>query len=72
MAKKKSFEENLKRFEEIINEIEKNETGLEEAVKLYKEGVSIATDLSTIIEKAETQITILTEKLNGEIEENEF
>lgn len=72
MAKKKSFEENLKRFEEIINEIEKNETGLEEAVKLYKEGVSIATDLSAVIEKAETQITILTEKLNGEIEENEF
>lgn len=72
MARKKSFEENLNRFGEIIAKIENSETGLEEAVVLYKEGVTLAAELSKVIEKAETEITMLTQKLNGEAEEQPF
>lgn len=42
MAAKKSFEEALSRLEEIVNEIENTETGLDKSVKLYTEGVELS------------------------------
>jgi len=34
-----SFEESLKRLEEIVEELEKGELSLDEALKLYEEGM---------------------------------
>lgn len=43
MAKKtKTFEEALSRLEEIVTLMEKGELSLDDTVKLYKEGVELA------------------------------
>ena len=42
MAKKKvTFEEAMTRLEEIVDRLEREEVPLEEAVKLYQEGLSL-------------------------------
>ncbi len=42
MPKKKTFEQALSRLEEIVSNIENNQTTLEESVKLYKEGIELS------------------------------
>ena len=63
MAKKtKSFEEALSRLEEIVDAMEEGELSLDETVKLYKEGVEMA---SVCSEK-------LSVGLDGSMEEKPF
>ncbi len=65
MARKKSFEEALTRLEEIAELMENNETGLENSVKLYKEGVELSLYCSEVLNKAEQQVTELRESAEG-------
>lgn len=65
MARKKSFEEALNRLEEIAELMENNETGLENSIKLYKEGVELSIYCSEILNKAEQQVTELREGADG-------
>lgn len=67
MAKRKSantFEDNLARLEEINNILESGETGLEESLKLFKEGVKISKECINTLKQAELKIT----ELKSEIE----
>ena len=72
MAKKKSFEENLIRLEEIVNEMENPQVGLENAVKLYKEGVELSTNLYKRLEAITEEVSILQETADGLIKEKKF
>lgn len=72
MAKKKSFEEALTRLEEIAELMENNETGLENSVKLYKEGVELSVFCSEILNKAEQQVTELKESADGVFSRRNF
>lgn len=72
MAKKKSFEEALTRLEEIAELMENNETGLENSVKLYKEGVELSVYCSEILNKAEQQVTELKESADGVFSRRSF
>lgn len=72
MAKKKSFEEALTRLEEIAELMENNETGLENSVKLYKEGVELSVYCSEILNKAEQQVTELKESAEGVFSKRNF
>ena len=65
LARKKSFEEALTRLEEIAELMENNETGLENSVKLYKEGVELSLYCSEVLNKAEQQVTELRESAEG-------
>ena len=40
--KNKSFEENIKRLEEIVGLLENGNCSLDESMKLYKEGVTLS------------------------------
>ena len=57
MAKKESlsFEEALERLEMIIEDIN-DDKPLEDAVKLYEEGISLARHCTDTLEKAELRI----------------
>ncbi len=72
MAKKKIFETSLKRLEEITNEMEKNETTLENSLKLYKEGVEEAMFCAEFLKNMEEQVSILQKDANGLFKLNSF
>lgn len=72
MAAKKSFEEALSRLEEIVNEIENTETGLDKSVKLYTEGVELSAYCAKQLKSAEQKVTTLKEKYEGVFEQKQF
>ena len=64
-AKKRGFEEALARLEEIAETMEKEETGLEESVKLYKEGVELSVFCAEKLTKAQQEVTELKKTADG-------
>ncbi len=57
--KKPSFEQSLKRLEEIAALLENGETPIEESLKLFEEGAALLKDCNKILEEAETKVSIL-------------
>lgn len=73
MAKKKqSFEEALERLEEIVRNMEAGELTLDDTVKLYKEGVELASFCGEKLNDAVQQVNILSTTLDGQLEEKPF
>ena len=73
MAKKKqSFEEALERLEEIVRNMEAGEMTLDDTVKLYKEGVELASFCGGKLNDAVQQVNILSTTLDGQLEEKPF
>ncbi len=73
MAKKtKTFEEALSRLEEIVTLMEKGELSLDDTVKLYKEGVELASFCGGKLTDAKQQVTILSVGLGGQLSEKPF
>ena len=76
MAKKKnnSFENDLKRLEEISDLLDSDSIGLEESLNLYEEGIKLSQTCISALKKAELRITELKknlDKLNFEDEDDE-
>ena len=67
--KKKTFEENLSRLEEIVKGLEDESLTLEKSVKLYEEGVKLAGKCSLELEAAERKIKLLQKDGDNEIVE---
>ena len=70
MAEKKKFslEESMARLEEIAGELESEKLPLDKSVKLYEEGVKLATKCAAELEVAKRKIKILQQGKDGEIE----
>ena len=67
-----SFEENMKKLEEIAAELEKGELDLDTSVSKFEEGMKISKECSEMLEKAEKKITMLIKGENGELAEENF
>ena len=62
MAQKKmQFEEQLKRLQAIVEELERGELPLEKSVELYKEGLTLSKTCRGQLEKARNEITVFSE-----------
>lgn len=74
MAKKKekTFEEILAQTEDIIDNLENSEIGLEEALKLYEEGVGGLRECVSMVKGAEAKVKILLENSKDVFELVEF
>jgi exodeoxyribonuclease VII small subunit len=59
------FKAGIERLEEIIDSLESGEIDLEEALKVFEEGIKISRQLSQKLEKAEKQIRKLVEESDG-------
>ncbi|MGC9060890.1 MAG: exodeoxyribonuclease VII small subunit, partial [Thermoplasmata archaeon] len=68
MEKGRSFEEKLKRVEEIIARIQRKEVGLDEMLKDFEEGTQLLRECKEELVRAENRIKFLIEK-EGKIEE---
>ena len=66
--KKMSLEESMARLEEIASELEGEKLPLDKSVKLYEEGVKLASKCATELESAKRKIKILQQGKDGEIE----
>lgn len=51
-----SFETKLKRLQEIVNLLDSTSISLEESLKLYEEGMNLASELKKILDEAELKI----------------
>ncbi len=66
MAKKNAkitFEEKVNRLDEISSMLEADEIGLEEAIKLYEEGINLSKECMNDLKSAELKITRLKSKV---------
>ena len=63
---KKSFEESLKKLEQITNELEEGDLSLEKALKKFDEGIKLAEYCNRKLDEAQKKIDILLNK-NGSL-----
>ena len=72
MPKKEiSFEEAIKKLEDIVNSLENGDFPIEESLKLYEEGIKLVNICTTKINNIEKSIKILSNS-NGELVEEDF
>ena len=60
--KKMTYEEALKRLEEIAAQLDSGSLSLEESLKLFEEGTKLTTFCNSCLENAKLKITKLSEK----------
>jgi len=65
------FEECLQRLEEVVNQLERGEVPLEQALKLFEEGVQLSNSCRKELEEAEGKVEILL-KQNGKLQAEPF
>jgi exodeoxyribonuclease VII small subunit len=63
-----SFEQRLKRLEEIVHELESDELMLEKALELFEEGVACLRAASDDLGKVEARVRRLVERADGTFE----
>ncbi len=61
------FEECLQRLEKIVDELEKGNASLEQALKLFEEGMQLSSSCRKELEEAEGKVEILL-KQNGKLQ----
>ena len=65
--KKAEFEKSLARLEEVVRRLENANLTLDEAMKLFEEGVSLTRVCQKQLEEAEGRVEILLKKADGKI-----
>lgn len=70
--KKQAFEQSLARLEEIVRKLESANLPLDEAMKLFEEGMQLSRDCQKQLEQAEARVEILLKKTGGEMSPEPF
>lgn len=65
--RKGEFEKSLMRLEEVVKRLESAELSLDEAMKLFEEGVRLSRDCQKQLEEAEGRVEILLKKADGKV-----
>lgn len=66
------FEDALKKLEKIVDDLEKGELSLDEALKKYQEGIELSRVCSHRLESAKKKVDILSKNKKGEFELQPF
>lgn len=64
-----SFEQALKRLEEIVEILEAGNISLEESIKIYQEGIALSKLCSGMLEEAEGKVMAIMNRGSGQMEE---
>lgn len=67
-----TFEDALARLENIVRELEKGETALDESVKLFEEGIKLSGICSKYLKDAQQKVEILIDNGADEPQITEF
>jgi exodeoxyribonuclease VII small subunit len=65
--KKPDFERSLARLEEVVRRLESPQLSLDEAMKLFEEGVALSRECQKRLEEAEGRVEILLKKADGKL-----
>ncbi len=70
--KQLSFEEKMSQLENIVINLEKGTTPLNESMELFEQGMKLSAELQKMLETAEQRVILLTEQADGTITEQEL
>lgn len=70
--KKRTFEDDLKRLEELVRSLEQNELGLEESLDAFEEGTKLGEALMKELDKAQKRVAKLVKTEQGEFDLEPF
>jgi exodeoxyribonuclease VII small subunit len=70
--KKPDFERSLARLEEVVRKLESPQLFLDEAMKLFEEGVGLSRECQKQLEEAEGRVEILLKKADGKLTAEPF
>ena len=68
----KTFEQNLRRLEEIVRAMERGDVALEESLKLFQEGTELVRSCGRLLDDAEQQVKLVLSGPDGEPVEEDF
>lgn len=67
-----SFEDSMKRLDEIVGQLEEDKLPLDKMIALYEEGVTLARACGEKLETAEQKVRLIAKKAGGGAELEEF
>ena len=70
--KKTSFEDSIRRLDEIVRHLEAGDLPLEESLALFEEGTALVKSCSALLDEAEQKVVLLRTGKNGEFTEEPF
>ena len=70
--KKPDFERSLARLEEVVRRLESPQISLDDAMKLFEEGVTLSRECQKQLEEAEGRVEILLKKADGKLAAEPF
>jgi exodeoxyribonuclease VII small subunit len=70
--RKPDFEKSLVRLEEVVRRLESPQLSLDEAMKLFQEGVELSHECQKQLEEAEGRVEILLKKADGKLAAEPF
>ena len=68
----RSFEESMKRLDEIVGQLEEDKLPLDKMISLYEEGVALAHACGEKLEAAEQKVRLIAKKAGGGVTLEEF
>lgn len=68
----RSFEDSMKRLDEIVEQLEEDKLPLDKMIALYEEGVALARACGEKLEAAEQKVKLIAKKAGGGIALEEF
>jgi exodeoxyribonuclease VII small subunit len=71
-SKKPDFERSLARLEEVVRRLENANLSLDDAMKLFEEGVQLSRECQKQLEQAEGRVEILLKKADGKLAAEPF
>ena len=72
MSEEIKFEKAMERLEKIVESLEAGEVSLDDALKMYEEGVKLSRACQSKLTQAEKKIEILSKSLDGGFEKLSF
>lgn len=67
-----TFEQSMKKLEQIVQELESADLPLEEAMKKFEEGIKLSSLCSEKLDETEKKITLLLQDQKGNVLEKPF
>ncbi|MBT9329734.1 exodeoxyribonuclease VII small subunit [Paracidobacterium acidisoli] len=67
-----SFEESLKKLDEIVAQLERGDLSLEESIQLFEDGTRLSGDCRRQLEEAEGKVEMLIKQRDGSMKREPF
>ena len=67
-----SFEDNMKRLEQIVRAMERGDVPLEESLKMFQEGTELVRSCSKILDEAQLMVKKIASSADGSPTEEDF